>query len=119
MSHYTCHNYVTVSVWQDYLKCRITIWMSFYQDWLNFKRPIYVLRYEDLKKNTVNEMIKVMTFLGFTPSEERIKCLQQDTQGSYNRQNKTPTDMAYNNYETRSEINNAMVFIDKIISKLK
>ena len=64
-------------------------------------------------------MIEVMTFLGITPPEQRIKCLQQDRQSSYKRRNKTPTDMAYSNDGTREEINKTMVYIDGIISDLK
>ena len=64
-------------------------------------------------------MIEVMTFLGYNTSEQRIKCLQLDKQGSYKRRNRTPTDLAYRNDETREEINKAMVYINEIISKLK
>ena len=59
------------------------------------KETHYVLRYENLNNNMVDEMMKVTAFFFvFMPSKQRIKYVLQDQEGLCKRQNRTPVNMA-------------------------
>ena len=66
-------------------------WFHLFTWLIDSKKPFHLLIYENLKKNPVKEIRKVMKFLkkqsGFEPPdlEQRLLCMSENLQGSYKR----------------------------------
>ena len=60
-------------------------WFELIDDWVQFGSDIYFVFYEDLKGNPVEEMRKLMGYLGLQVDEERLACLSRHLAGSFHR----------------------------------
>ena len=62
--------------WDKFVRVRAKRWRDHVTGWIMAAKynPLHIVRYEDLKKDTVKEMKKVMDFLGFSDiSDSDIK----------------------------------------------
>ena len=67
-------------------------WFELIDDWVKFGKELYFVFYEELKENPVEEIKKVLLFLGLDVDEDRLACLSDYLTGSFNRSNKTMDD---------------------------
>ena len=64
-------------------------WTKFHQKIIDkFKHELYVVEYKALKSNPIEEISKLVDFLGLPMSEKIKKCLSEDSNGTYKRSKK-------------------------------
>ena len=65
------------SAWNTFLKRDIKQWSSYFSTWLvngtRLGHPVHVVKYEDLKADTLGEVKKMLDFLQFRYEEEDLK----------------------------------------------
>ena len=97
-------------------------WLQLLENVLESKSPFHITVFEDLLRDPISEMRKVMKFLeekqGFEQddSEERLLCLSENLQGSSKRKKKDNGINPYNEELTNimnSQINNAQEILDR------
>ena len=47
--------------------------------------PVHIIRYESLKTNLREELVKVVHFLGLTVNQKRLDCVIQNPEGKFHR----------------------------------
>ena len=60
--------------WDRFLRGRCHKWQTHFTSWIitSKNHPILVVRYEDLKDNTLGEMERMLDFLGFAYTREEL-----------------------------------------------
>ena len=61
--------------WAEFTKLYIKVWESYFDGWVlsGIKRDLLVVKYEDLKKDTINEAERMLMFLKVPFSREDLK----------------------------------------------
>ena len=121
MSRDGSYFHLNFSEWRKYAFCVLQYWKMFHEHWLSFKGPLFLLRYEDLQTNMVQQMTKVMTFLNLKVSEKGIECLQKNSEGNFHRTTRNSSSYTSSYYSTlfRNEMNRTITYIDNMIIKLE
>ena len=60
-------------------------WFELIDDWIKFGKDLYFVFYENLKDNPVEEIKKLMLYLGLEVDHERLGCLANHLAGSFHR----------------------------------
>ena len=82
-----------------FLRKSLPNWIHFHEKILNdFTQPILVVQYEKLKTNLLEEMRRILSFLGFNLTKEIESCLQFDFNGNFKRKQR-PQEELYEIYE--------------------
>ena len=72
-----------------YRNLLLPYWTKFHQRIIEkFKHELYLVEYKALKSNTVEEVSKLVKFLGLPMTEKIKNCLLEDINGSYKRSKK-------------------------------
>ncbi|XP_077993968.1 sialate:O-sulfotransferase 1-like [Glandiceps talaboti] len=84
-SQYPLRN-ITGEKWEDYVAREIRHWHELPKCWLSQKRwRILVVYYEDLKKDTMSNVERMMSFLNLTFTAERRQCIEENMEGNNHR----------------------------------
>ena len=61
--------------WEEFTKMFIKVWESYFDGWVlsGMKRDLLVVKFEDLKKDTINEAERMLMFLKVPFSREDLK----------------------------------------------
>ena len=79
----------------------LPLWENFYDSVLqNYENPLLVVQYEDVKRNFIKEMERILTFLGFSMTAEIKSCLMEDSIGHFKRKTRPQEeiDQIYKNF---------------------
>ncbi|XP_077986097.1 sialate:O-sulfotransferase 2-like [Glandiceps talaboti] len=79
------HSDFRSKAWQEFVNGNQKRWQVQITTWLNFTKPLLVVKYSDLKQHTIDEVGKIVKFLGFELTAERRKCLEYDMDGIFKR----------------------------------
>ncbi|XP_077986099.1 sialate:O-sulfotransferase 2-like [Glandiceps talaboti] len=79
------HSDFRSEAWQEFVNVHQKKWKAETTTWLNFTKPLLVVKYSDLKQHTIDEVGKIVKFLGFELTAERRKCLEYDMDGIFKR----------------------------------
>lgn len=61
--------------WDEFLHTYMNAWLTRLRNWVlnqTPEHPVVVVKYEDLKKDTMTEVEKILTFLGFSFDENYV-----------------------------------------------
>ena len=61
--------------WSDHVICSVEQWKQHTSSWLGATFPVYRVKYEDLLKDSVGELDKVTTWLGYELSATELKSI--------------------------------------------
>ncbi len=66
---------------------KVRLWRDFYDDWLRLTSPAntYVMHYEDLRDDPVQEMRGVLHYLNLPEDSARLECLGKNQDGMFKR----------------------------------
>ena len=67
-------------------------WITQVVSWLVDKRPLFIMKYDDLKYNLTSTLQQVVTFLELNTTSSILKCTLDNTEGSYHRPKSNETD---------------------------
>ena len=67
-------------------------WFELIDDWIKFGNELYFVFYEDLKENPVEEIRKLLQYLGLDVDESRLACLSNYLTGPFQRIGETMDD---------------------------
>ena len=68
------------------MKAQSQAWKSEVMQWLNYRQyPILFIGYENLRRDTFNEMKKILDFLGHPYSKDDILCAVKNSSESFHR----------------------------------
>ena len=102
----------------------LPLWEKFYDSVLqNYENPLLVVQYEDVKRNFIDEMERILTFLGFRMTAEIKSCLIEDSIGHFKRKTRPQEeiDQIYKNFtmEQLDGIQNTYLkYVEKFEAKL-
>lgn len=66
--------------WKKWRHALVNEWCTLHENWLTkFNGPVKIVHYENLKQNRVEEMSKVLDFLGFEVNQNKLSCLLNNT----------------------------------------
>ena len=60
-------------------------WFELIDDWVQFGSDLYFVFYEDLKENPIEEMRKLIAYLGLELDEDRLACPSRHLSESFHR----------------------------------
>ena len=83
------------SGWRTFLKSGAQVWLEQMVSWLVDPRPLFLLKYDDLKQNLTQTLAAAANFLEMETSDEIINCAQKNSNGKFLRaQTQNQTDLA-------------------------
>ena len=84
---------------QRFLEEGLPTWKHFHDTILeDYVQPLHFVPYEKLKTNLIEEMRRILIFLGFNLTKEVESCLRLDFEGKFKRK-KRPQEELYSIYE--------------------
>ncbi|XP_068166164.1 sialate:O-sulfotransferase 2-like [Antennarius striatus] len=89
--------------WSVYVKNGARSWHSHILKWLNYAKNIKVIYYEDLQRNLLPQLRKIVQFLGLKVSEDRLLCVEGLKDGDFKRSKKG--NLEYNPYTPEMHAN--------------
>ncbi|XP_068166162.1 sialate:O-sulfotransferase 2-like [Antennarius striatus] len=89
--------------WSAHLKNDAYLWHSHILNWLNYAKNIKVIYYEDLQRNLLPQLRKIVQFLGLKVSEDRLLCVEGEKDGEFKRSKKG--NLEYNPYSPEMHAN--------------
>ena len=104
-----------------FLKEKLPNWIELHESILNnFTQPILLVQYEKLKTNVIEEMRRVLPFLGFNMTKETESCLKLGFDGNFKRKPR-PQEQLYEIYEnfTDKQLAEFDEIYQKYLQKLK
>ena len=63
----------------------VQVWRDIAVDWLLVGREVMVVHYEDMVRDTRKQLERVLDFLNFNASEDRLKCVESFSFSKYKR----------------------------------
>ena len=63
----------------------ISRWREIIQDWLSLGQEIYLIFYENLRDEPVEEIRKLLIYLNIPVNEGRLDCIRRHSSGSFHR----------------------------------
>ncbi|XP_013402580.1 WSC domain-containing protein 2 [Lingula anatina] len=86
LGHAKSKHFTDGTTWPEYIRFEAKRWLMFNLDWLHlFEKPLMVLAYSDLLKNTHDTVVRLTKFLNISVTEERIQCVLENSQGKFQR----------------------------------
>lgn len=80
--------------WVRFAKERIQFWFDLNNDWITkFHNPLYIIFYDKLKADPIEEIEKAVKFLNMTITETDKMCMEKNIQGNFKRNHKTKIDI--------------------------
>ncbi|XP_068167469.1 sialate:O-sulfotransferase 2-like [Antennarius striatus] len=103
--------------WTVYARNNAVSWRSFALNWLKYGKNVMVIYYEDLQKNLVPQLRKIVKFLGLKVSEDRLLCVAGQTKGDFKRSKKGK--LEYNPYtpEMQAHVNEQIRRVDTALKE--
>nr|XP_002735861.2 PREDICTED: WSC domain-containing protein 2-like [Saccoglossus kowalevskii] len=77
--------YTTGKIWQDFVYGKAQSWTNTVIEWLKFRGPLLLVRYENMKSNSMGELVRILKFLGHDVTKERLQCVSRNSQGKFKR----------------------------------
>ena len=77
---------------RDFVFTGVYRWFELIDDWIKFGKDLYFVFYEELKDNPVEEIRKLLLYLGLEVDEGRLACLSNHLVGSFHRVSKDTED---------------------------
>lgn len=106
--------------WAEFVTLKIMLWKEFYIDWLTQCQPsgIHITHYEDVKRDVLKEMERILTYLKLKHDAKRLQCVGQHTDGLFKR--KPSKNVPLDNNPFTQELKNLVYeAIDELNSALK
>ena len=90
--------YEEINFSKQFLEVGLPDWIQFYDTILqDFNQNLYLVQYDKLKTNLLEEMRSILSFLGFDLNREIESCLRSDFNGKFKRKNR-PQEELYEIY---------------------
>ncbi|XP_068166163.1 sialate:O-sulfotransferase 2-like [Antennarius striatus] len=89
--------------WSVYVKNGAHSWHSHILNWLSYGKNIKVIYYEDLQRNLLPQLRKIVQFLGLKVSEDRLLCVEGEIDEEFKRSKKG--NLEYNPYTPEMHAN--------------
>ena len=96
-------------------------WKQFHDSVLqNFQHPLLVVEYEKLKSDSIFEMERILSFLGFDMTDKLKSCLLKDSIGDFKRKSRPQKEMdqIYRNF-TSMQLNQVHNTYQKYLKKFQ
>ncbi|CAH1230719.1 WSCD2 [Branchiostoma lanceolatum] len=71
--------------WVGYVKGGSQTWANTALEWIKHCKKLFVIHYEDLRKDLIGQIKRILTFLEVPVSEERLLCVETDKDGKFKR----------------------------------
>ena len=71
------------SEWRDFVTSGAQRWLTQMVSWLVDTRPLFLMKYEDLKHNLIQTLTAAAKFLEMESSAEIINCTQKNSKGQF------------------------------------
>ncbi|XP_006818797.1 sialate:O-sulfotransferase 1-like [Saccoglossus kowalevskii] len=86
--HLTLESYRNNLDWINWAKRKHEKWLNLVEDWFKSGKLFLVVHYEDIVKNPLEEVERMLNFLNITFTPERRNCVQNDIEGAFHKQHK-------------------------------
>ncbi|XP_068166159.1 sialate:O-sulfotransferase 2-like [Antennarius striatus] len=103
--------------WSVYVKNGAHSWHSHISNWLSYGKNIKVIYYEDLQRNLLPQLRKIVQFLGLKVSDDRLLCVEGEKDGEFKRSKKG--NLEYNPYipEMHANISEYIRIVDAALKE--
>ncbi|XP_077977094.1 sialate:O-sulfotransferase 2-like [Glandiceps talaboti] len=111
---------ITGKYWEEFVAEHSSYWQRLHKCWLTEKRRILVVYYEDLKKDTISNIDRMMSFLNLTFTAERRRCVEENKEGNfYRKPTKNRKGSKFDPYTNSLHklINGYITYIDRILKE--
>ncbi|CAH1230722.1 WSCD2 [Branchiostoma lanceolatum] len=71
--------------WVDFVTGKSQTWTNTAMNWIRYCRNLLIVYYEDLQRDVVGQIRRVLKFLDLPVSEERMFCLEANKDGKFKR----------------------------------
>ncbi|XP_077866953.1 sialate:O-sulfotransferase 1-like [Saccoglossus kowalevskii] len=74
--------------WIIWNKRKYVGWLSLIESWFESGKPFLVVHYEEMRKDPLNVIQRMLNFLNITFTNERRQCVRSDIEGKFHRKHK-------------------------------
>lgn len=71
--------------WRDFVKKCPTKWLNQVVSWMLYEGPLFLMKFDALKLNLIDNMREVVYFLEMTTTTELLSCVEKNQEGSFHR----------------------------------
>ncbi|XP_048468622.1 WSC domain-containing protein 1 isoform X2 [Rhincodon typus] len=98
--------------WPEFVNTYASWWASHTLDWLKYCNRVLVVHYEDLKKNLLPQLKRMVEFLNVAVSDDRLLCVETQKDGNFKRSGLRQKDFDPFTLEMKSVINSHIEMVD-------
>lgn len=109
--------FVVFPDWPEYIKKYAPWWASHVLNWLQYGKKIYVVFYEELKRDPITQLRGMVQFLGLNVSEERLLCVESQMEGNFKRPGTRKLDYDPFTPEMQEKIDELIRTVDDALKK--
>lgn len=92
-------------------------WLDLNLTWLKFKGPLHIMRYENLKRNFLSEVVALVRYLGFPVFHTRIACALSDRYEKYHRKMSKFQSISLFSREQREKLDKYISIVEREIQR--
>lgn len=101
--------------WPEFVNSYASWWASHALDWLQYGKKLLVVHYEDLKKDLIEKLKEMVTFLNLPINEDRFLCVENNKDGNFKRLGSSQTVLDPFTREMKNVINGYIRTVDKAL----
>ncbi|XP_043574424.1 WSC domain-containing protein 1-like isoform X1 [Chiloscyllium plagiosum] len=101
--------------WPEFVNTYAPWWASHTLDWLKYCSRVLVVHYEDLKKNLLPQLKRMVEFLNISVSDDRLLCVETQKDGNFKRSGLRQKDFDPFTLEMKSVINSYIEMVDEAL----
>lgn len=101
--------------WPEFVNSYASWWASHALDWLQYGKKLLVVHYEDLKKDLIEKLKEMVTFLNLPINEDRFLCVENNKDGNFKRLGSSQTVLDPFTREMKNLINGYIRTVDKAL----
>ncbi|XP_078082066.1 WSC domain containing 1a [Mustelus asterias] len=101
--------------WPEFVNTYASWWASHTLDWLKYCSRVLVVHYEDLKRDLLPQLKRMVEFLNITVSDDRLLCVETQKDGNFKRSGLRQKDFDPFTLEMKSVINSYIGMVDEAL----
>ncbi|XP_032902122.1 WSC domain-containing protein 1 [Amblyraja radiata] len=101
--------------WPEFVGTYGSWWASHTLDWLSYCRRVLVVHYEDLRRDLLPQLKRVVAFLDLTVDEDRLLCVETQKDGSFKRSGLRQKDFDPFTSEMKGAIDGYIGMVDRAL----